>query len=147
VHRLDPAQNQTTYLYQDDSVAVTPTWFVAADGRRYRVRELRQLVESEGSIHAGVLVSLVIAAGTALSVLGMALVTRSPAPVGVVALTIVVPVLTAAFCAYRWPRSCALRATYYGFDIELFRTRDARRFRRVAQAANRASEASRRVPL
>jgi hypothetical protein len=129
-------------LYQDDKVTVTTAWVVTAEGRRYPVAELGHLVEAKGTPHAGVLVSLVTAATTAIGVITAAALAHSSTPLAIGGMAVAVPAAAATFCAFRWPPRNSLRASYHGIDVELYCGSDESTFRKVARALIRAREMS-----
>jgi hypothetical protein len=137
-----PGQKRIVRLYQDDEVVVTSMWFVTAEGRRYPVAELDYLVEAKGEQHAGVLVSLITAATTAVGVIATAALAESSTPLAVGGLAVVVPAVAAMFCAYRWPPKNSLRANFRGAVVELYRGRDQSTFHKIARAVIRAREMS-----
>lgn len=127
-------------LYQDDDVVVTSTYFVTAEGRRYRVTDLVCLVEAKGVPHSGILVSLASAATTAIGVITAAAVTHSSTPLAIGGMAVVVPAGAALVCAYLWPPCNSLRARYHGTEVELYRSRDQVIFGKIARALIRARE-------
>ena len=145
MNQMQPTPHRIVRIYHDDEITVTNVWVVSASGARYRIADLTSLVEVRGGLHAGVFVSLAISAATALMVIVAATLSNSLVPMGIGGVAILIPLCAAATCAYRWPPSHCLRARYHGFDVQLFCTRDAALFRKVARALIRAQEVNQRL--
>jgi hypothetical protein len=146
VNQKQPSSSRGVRLYQDEQVTVTSSWFVSADGGRYRVADLACLVEAREAPHAGVLVSLATAATTAIGVIAAAILAQSSTPLVIGVIAVVVPAGAALVCAYLWPPVNSLRARYHGFDVQLFQSRDETTFRKVARALLRAREIGQNGP-
>jgi Family of unknown function (DUF6232) len=128
-------------IYNRGDVVVTDRYFYVAP-RGYRIAELGDVVRARGSVHVGVVVGLVIAALDGVAGIAIAVLTRSPAAIGLSVASLIAPCLVAGYCHHRWPPSFELRADYRGTPVTLFRTRDETEFGKVGRALRRAFEAA-----
>lgn len=136
-----PRFRPTISYYRQRGVIVTNHFF-CADGYRYEVAHLRDLMRTRGSLHPGVIVGLVTAIAEAVVIVPLVSAVGAPITWLLMIPALLVPCAVGYVCARRWPAQYELIATYRGREVTLFTCRDEREFGQVTRALQRAVEAT-----
>jgi hypothetical protein len=111
--------------------------------QRFTIRELRDVYVVRSGPDPTAVGATVIALAASVVVAAMWPLLRSPGAWLVAIAVIAALAMTSGTCWALNPTEWELRATYRGFQVQLFRTRDAQQFGQVKRALQRALEADR----